>query len=219
MIDYCTILLNQATKSDILSACIQAAAAIHAGELQANAARLAGWMTFGTGFFALAAGFLAYRASTVQTRQLERQRTTRMAAYAAHVCITTLRARDELIEVFLRFKAIEGGSIEANLNDLYFTSISLLRDELKSTKWEDQALLGSQHLNQIAITYEALQNLIVEIDRFTSIQLPSLDVHRGVYKAEIAKMQCETLMTAIRGEAPPAMRTALEPVKLLSSSL
>lgn len=72
MNSYCTILLNQATKSDILAACIQADAAVRAGVSQATAAMDAGHWTFFAGLFAvlaaLAGGWFTLVAVTKQRR-------------------------------------------------------------------------------------------------------------------------------------------------------
>lgn len=219
MADYCTILLNPNTKSDILAACIQAAASLQAGEAQAAAARQAGWLSFAAGSFALAAGALAYYASFVQTKQFERQRLARESAYAAQICAISIRARDELISLFLCFKVIDDGGPAKDLSGIFVTDIAALRDELKPANWENHALVGSEYLNQFAVTYETLQSCIVEIDRFNSISQSRSVVRQGIWASEVAKMQCEALMTAISHKAPAAMQAELKPVKLLSGSL
>ena len=58
MASYRTILLNPATKSDILAACIQADAAIQAGLAQAEATKSSGYLT-------ISAGILAFLAAMV----------------------------------------------------------------------------------------------------------------------------------------------------------
>lgn len=217
MVEYCTILLNPTTKSDIIAACIQSAAAVQAGQMQAEATRQAGWLGLVAGLSALAAGGLAYRASTAQNRLLEKQRLARERAFTAQICAVAIRAREEVISVYLRFLDVQKDGRNANLDGLCFTSLSLLQDELKPTNWENHALLGSEQLNQITITYETLQQLVVEIHRFSSISLPHFEAPNGAAAALIAKTQCENFMQAIAPNAPTAMRSQLLPVRLAST--
>jgi hypothetical protein len=70
---HCTILLNPATKGDVLAACIQADAAVQAALIQAGAARFAAWMTIAAGAFAVLGGASAYWAATRQVRLAEKQ--------------------------------------------------------------------------------------------------------------------------------------------------
>lgn len=58
MSPYCTVLLNDDTRSDVLAACIQADAAIRAGAAQAAATMSAGYWTFGAGVFAVIAAVI-----------------------------------------------------------------------------------------------------------------------------------------------------------------
>ena len=58
MSSYCTILLNDRTKSDILAACIQADAAVQAGAAQANATIWASLLTLAAGGFAIIAAVI-----------------------------------------------------------------------------------------------------------------------------------------------------------------
>lgn len=68
MSSYCTILLNDQTKSDVLAACIQADAAVQAGAAQAAATMSAGLLTLGAGFFAVIAAIIGGRL-TLQAAQ------------------------------------------------------------------------------------------------------------------------------------------------------
>lgn len=75
MSSYCTILLNEATKSDVLAACIQADAASRAGVVQAAATMSAGYWTFGAGVFAVIAAVIGgWLTSQAATRQIDAAR-------------------------------------------------------------------------------------------------------------------------------------------------
>lgn len=220
MADYCTILLNQAHKSDVLAACIQADAALKAGDAQAAATRCAGWLSFGVGICAvvgaLYVGYLAYQSATVQNQEIRNQRLAREAAYTAQICAMIIDATDEIVRVVLRIELISSSGRPDGLEGMSFINLPLLRDELRPINWERHALLGPEHLDQIIRTHACVRALMDQIDMLNSRPLPNLSIRRELSEAFNAKTQCEKLMSALAPKAPLAMRAFLVPIKLQS---
>ncbi len=81
----CTTILHAATSaSDLVAACFQADATIHAAKIQAKSATNAGIMALLAGVAALIAGILAYSSAMSQVHLTERQHAARAAAYRWH---------------------------------------------------------------------------------------------------------------------------------------
>ena len=108
MTSYCTILLNQATKSDVLAACVQADAALQAGLAQATAATHAGYWTFGAGIFALIGGGLAFLAARNQIKEnRQEQSKQRRHDLKREVYVAAIKALATGLEVVVRMANLE----------------------------------------------------------------------------------------------------------------
>ena len=139
--------------TDLLSACLQADAAIQAARMQAAATTNAGWLTVGTGVTALVAAFIAYLAAGRQVRLTERQYQARRKVYASLIYQTLhdVAKNAEEIEKF-------GFSTPTDLfgQDLGFAFLAAYevhKEALSDRHWERHAMLDADPAMRVVDVY------------------------------------------------------------------
>jgi hypothetical protein len=142
MVDYCTILLNPVTKSDILAACIQADAAIRAAHEQANASKFAGWLTLSAASFAVVGGIATYWAANRQVRLAERQHDLLTRAYRLYLANQISHVETEIRMSLTIIKSEPVGYASTFRQREYLPATHLLLNRLSPQNWPELVRAG-----------------------------------------------------------------------------
>lgn len=143
MTDCITILRTASQAAELVGACLQADATIHAARIQATAARQAGTMSLIAGLGAAFAVVGAYWSALVQVRLAERQQLARSIAYRTHMLLLLQNAIQEVDSPYSALTAnILLRRIDMQQEPITFASCDILSEELSTANFERHALLG-----------------------------------------------------------------------------
>jgi hypothetical protein len=164
MTDYCTILLNPATKSDILAACIQADAAIRAAHEQATASWGAGGLALIAGVGALIAGRWAYQAATRQIKMAEDQERLLTIAYKRQMIAHLNAAEKEIARVP---KELDPHRWSLGLTDdrQYLVVVKSLIKRLSPDNWQELSR-SKEVVDEAEALSGTLTNFVKSFDNF-----------------------------------------------------
>lgn len=131
---------------DLLSACLQSQATVHAGKIQAKAITLSGWLTLGAAFAALIGAVVAYWSALRQVSLNENEHKIKAFAYKTYLsdCANDLSAALDRTH----FEAV-GATMVYDQSQAALTEDPLLiidADEFGSHNWERHSILTEKEL-------------------------------------------------------------------------
>lgn len=176
MTDCITILRAAGQANELVAACLQADATIHAARIQATAARQAGTMGLFAGLGAVLAAAAAYWSARIQIRLVEQQHVSKTLSYKSHILSLVKRAIQELssTQSCLHAKYLYRLN-SADKSSFTLSNCKILAQEISTENFERHALLGGDVYsifaslrNQIETTNWSFGELLSNIVEVTS---------------------------------------------------